>query len=119
MGGRSRKRNSQTWEFLRPGLLETAKKFIDAEVKLRNRFPKLCTKGRECSIEADWDSQSGELTKKGSGDYEFKGSIDRVDTNGAIEASVVDYKLSGTNVNNFKSWKKGESLSARYVFSSY
>ena len=96
--------DDKTWKIIRPGLLDMAQRFIVSEVELRKRFPKLCTKGREVSIEADWNLKSEGLTTKGSGDYLFKGSIDRVDTNGGNEASVVDYKSSIGNLLNFKSW---------------
>ena len=100
----------QMWEWMRLTLLETSKKFIEAERKIRARFPKLHTQGTEVSIEADWDLKNGTLVPRHSGDYEFKGSIDRVDTNQESEASVIDYKLSSFRVTNFKSWVKGHAL---------
>lgn len=100
----------QIWEMVRASLLDMAQKFLKAEGELRHDYPCLSTEGREVSIEADWDLKRGELVERGQGDYEFKGRIDRVDTNGDKEASVIDYKSSSSNVNNFKSWVRNDSL---------
>ena len=107
-GGRSLE--NPIWDLWEPSLLKVAQKFIQSELKLRERFPKLQTRGRECAIEADWDLSRGELTLKGEGDYEFKGSIDRVDTNGEREACVVDYKSSGSGLTNFQSWENNNQF---------
>ena len=95
---------------LRPKLLDMAKKFLQSEIELRDRYPLLLTKGVELPIKADWDLKQGCLTKKGQGDYTFKGSIDRVDTNGQEEASVIDYKSSSGGLTNFQNWPKKDSL---------
>ncbi len=119
------------WDFFKPGLLKMARQFITSEIKLRKSFPKMRTEGREIPLKADWNLKKGDITAPGSGDYEFKGSIDRVDTNrgsdtGACrtetatrnpmaktpvtEVSVVDYKLSLGGLTNFKSWAKNDSF---------
>ena len=98
------------WEMVRGSLLELIQRFLCAEGELRRNFPNLCTEGREVSVEADWSLQQGTLVPRGQGDYLFVGSVDRVDTNGKGEASVVDYKSSYNSVRNFKSWEEGGSL---------
>lgn len=100
----------KSWKYLWPSLLKLTQRFLLAESELRSHFPKLCTKGEEIPIEVDWDLKSGGFTSRGTGDYEFTGSIDRVDSNGGTEASVIDYKSSGGNLKNIKSWPNGNQF---------
>lgn len=108
--------DDKLWSPLRERYLILAKNFLKFEKEWRGHFPKTRTVGREVSLRAKWSSKEGKLVSKEHEGFVFRGSIDRVDSDGTGNYLVSDYKSSSGSVKNFTSWLEEDSFQmALYV----
>lgn len=94
------------WPLEKNKYKKIAIKFSDYEKEWREKFSLTKSVGLEIPFEAYWDLEEEGLSahsENGNGIL-FKGKIDRIDTDGHQNYIVIDYKLSGLNQTNYKSW---------------
>lgn len=96
--------DKRLWRQREGHYLDLAKRFLAYENQLRTQFPQIETVGREIRFVADWSLDTAGFVPQGEGDLSFRGSIDRVDTDGEGQYLVLDYKSSPTGLHYFKSW---------------
>src|SRR5690606_540122 len=98
------------WNSLKQSYLKLARNFLDLEVEYRRSFPQSKTIGREVTVKGYIDKNGNLLSKPVDSAFEFRGSIDRVDSDRQGRAVIYDYKSSASQVNQFGSWVKNNNL---------
>ncbi len=102
--------DERSWFRIRSAMLQTLKRFIEFEVAWREDFPKTKTIGKEVELKTIWDQDAVEFLPIGNDGIEFRGSIDRVDTDSGGHAVVLDYKSSASQIKNYNSWLDNDQL---------
>jgi RecB family exonuclease len=91
---------------LKNQLLETGKRFIQTEKIREQTLPERKVSGMEVKIEFYFNFESQEFyrLRKSEDDIQFRGSIDRIDTNSQGHAIVLDYKSSKSQAQQYTKW---------------
>jgi len=103
--------DERLWSAQRQRWVKVAKRFLDFEKEWRQRFPQTLTLDREVSLRGFIDIETGQMKKQASTQsIAFRGSIDRLDTDGSGHVSVIDYKSSATELSQWSQWLTRDQL---------
>lgn len=102
--------SDEIWKFLKPYYFNVTKAFIEFELQWRSDHPQTQTFALEKSVQTKIDIASGELRFSQQGTIPFRGFIDRIDTNGAGQYAILDYKSTGASLTQHSSWIKNGNL---------
>ena len=101
--------HKKQWLLIQEYLKQILKEFLIKEKEQRKKNPHLKPVAFEAKLKAFWNQQEGSLSAKG--DYEFKGSLDRVDQDEKTKRYALrDYKAKSSYLTNVSSWLKNEEL---------
>jgi CRISPR/Cas system-associated exonuclease Cas4 (RecB family) len=100
--------DEQMWPPIRQTHLRLARQFLTMEAEWRARFPKTKTVAAEQAFKCSWNA--GDWIGGEEGPVIFSGRIDRVDSNGAGQYALIDYKSSVGNLRNWNSWVDNDQL---------
>ncbi|HEX4925078.1 MAG TPA: PD-(D/E)XK nuclease family protein [Bdellovibrionales bacterium] len=97
--------DEKLWGSMRKRYLTIAKRFLEFERAWRQQFTRTKTVGRELEVKGVITPEA-ELLREGEGPgILFRGSIDRVDSDGEERAVIIDYKSTkGDSVTHHNKW---------------
>ena|GEM_PF-803893 len=101
------------WQSIKEKHFKLAQRFLQFEKEWRQRFPQTKTDAREKSFQFYIDATTGKWTQNADEFIQsvlIKGKIDRIDTDRAGHATVIDYKLSGGQLKSISKWIEENQL---------
>ncbi len=103
--------DERLWTPLKKKHVHLGMRFLDFEKRWREEFKKTQTLAREKRFEFYLDPQTEEIHKEAKENcFRISGQIDRIDSDGAQQLVVVDYKSSAGNISAHASWFQKREL---------
>ena len=107
--------HEKQWLLIKTQLKHLLNLFLEKEREDRHRFPHLKPKAFEEECSAYWDQKQGALSS--TGQYVFRGLIDRIDKDEAGNTYVIrDYKASDTGLTHISNWIKENKEELQLTF---
>lgn len=96
--------SEELWPSMRGKVLMTAKRFLENEKSLRQKFPQKKVFARELKLNLWFNPRTKEVSiEEKSGFVKISGTIDRIDGDGK-QLVIYDYKASENSIKSFDKW---------------